>query len=207
MQKARRHGNMPLRLFVGTRFQVLFTPLFGVLFTFPSRYWSTIGLPGVFSLGGWCRRVHAGFLRSRATQDTAMSVVFARTGLSPDTAQFPTCFRFFLRYNVAVLQPHSCRNINGLGFSAFARHYLRNHSCFLLLRLLRCFSSARSPTTLSGMTCLQHAGLPHSETRGSSRMCRSPRLIAACRVLLRLWEPRHPPCALIYFLPSAAPFA
>ncbi len=26
----------------------------------------------------------------------------------------------------------------------FARHYLRNHCCFLLLRLLRCFSSARS---------------------------------------------------------------
>src|SRR5690606_35137649 len=32
----------------------------------------------------------------------------------------------------------------GLGCSAFARHYLRNHYCFLLLRLLRCFSSARS---------------------------------------------------------------
>ena len=45
-----------------------------------------------------------------------------------------------------VLQPRPCRNMDGLGFSAFARHYLRNHSCFLLLRLLRCFSSARSPT-------------------------------------------------------------
>ncbi|MFD2540284.1 hypothetical protein ACFSTB_18545, partial [Sphingobacterium chuzhouense] len=31
--------------------------------------------------------------------------------------------------------------------------------------------------------------------------------IAACRVLPRLWEPRHPPCALIYFLPSHTPFA
>ena len=29
----------------------------------------------------------------------------------------------------------------GLGFSAFARHYLRNHYCFLFLTLLRCFSS------------------------------------------------------------------
>ena len=29
----------------------------------------------------------------------------------------------------------------GLGFSAFARHYLRNHYCFLFLRVLRCFSS------------------------------------------------------------------
>ena len=27
-------------------------------------------------------------------------------------------------------------------------------------------------------------------------MCRSPKLIAACRVLHRLFLPRHPPCAL-----------
>ena len=51
-------------------FRYYFTPLLAVLFTFPSRYWYTIGLPGVFSLGGWCRRVQAGFLRSRPTQDT-----------------------------------------------------------------------------------------------------------------------------------------
>ena len=31
----------------------------------------------------------------------------------------------------------------GLGFSAFARHYLRNHFCFLFLQVLRCFSSLR----------------------------------------------------------------
>jgi hypothetical protein len=29
----------------------------------------------------------------------------------------------------------------GLASSAFARHYLRNHFCFLFLLLLRCFSS------------------------------------------------------------------
>ena len=36
--------------------------------------------------------------------------------------------------------------IHGLGYSAFARHYLRNHFCFLLLWVLRCFSSPRSPS-------------------------------------------------------------
>ena len=51
-------------------FRFCFTPLLAVLFTFPSRYWYTIGLPGVFSLGGWCRRIQAGFLRSRPTQDS-----------------------------------------------------------------------------------------------------------------------------------------
>ena len=50
----------------------LTTLLFEVLFTFPSRYWSTIGLSGVFSLTGWSRQIHAEFLVFRATQDTAM---------------------------------------------------------------------------------------------------------------------------------------
>ena len=40
-----------------------------------------------------------------------------------------------------VLQPHYCRNNNGLGYSPFARHYLGNHYCFLFLQVLRCFSS------------------------------------------------------------------
>ena len=40
-------------------------------------------------------------------------------------------------------------------------------------------------------------GFPHSEIYGSMRMCRSPQLIAACHVLLRLLMPRHSPCALI----------
>ena len=35
----------------------------------------------------------------------------------------------------------------GLGFSDFARHYSRNHYCFLFLRVLRCFSSPGSPHT------------------------------------------------------------
>ena len=40
--------------------------------------------------------------------------------------------------------PH-CRNRHGLGSSAFARHYLRNHCYFLFLRVLRCFSSPGLP--------------------------------------------------------------
>ncbi len=40
-------GLAPLRLTVGTRFQVLFHSPPGVLFTFPSRYWCTIGRSGI----------------------------------------------------------------------------------------------------------------------------------------------------------------
>ena len=40
--------------------------------------------------------------------------------------------------------------ISGLGSCAFARHYLRNHFCFLFLRVLRCFSSPGSPHAWRG---------------------------------------------------------
>ncbi len=55
-----------------------------------------------------------------------------------------------------------------------------------------------------GVPCLQHGGLPHSDTRGSKLVCSSPRIFAAYRVLRRLWEPRHPPCALCQLV--AVPF-
>ena len=42
-------------------------------------------------------------------------------------------------------------------------------------------------------------GLPHSDTCGSTAVRASPQTFAACRVLLRLREPRHPPYALARF--------
>ena len=59
-----------LRRLVGTRFQVLFHSPPGVLFTFPSRYWSAIGHQGVFRLSRWSCQIHTGFLGPRATWDT-----------------------------------------------------------------------------------------------------------------------------------------
>ena len=50
-----------LRLLVGARFQVLFHSPPGVLFTFPSRYSSTIGRRVVFRLGWWSTQVRTGF--------------------------------------------------------------------------------------------------------------------------------------------------
>ena len=40
-------------------------------------------------------------------------------------------------------------------------------------------------------------GFPHSEIPGSKLICSSPRLIAACHVLLRLLMPRHSLYALV----------
>ena len=61
-----------LCLLVSTRFQVLFHSPPGVLFTFPSRYCSTIGHQVVFRLGGWSPRLPTGFLVSRGTLDPAI---------------------------------------------------------------------------------------------------------------------------------------
>ena len=40
-------------------------------------------------------------------------------------------------------------------------------------------------------------GFPHSDISGSTLICSSPKLFAACHVLHRLLMPRHSPCALI----------
>ena len=69
----------------------------------------------------------------------------SNTRLSRSTAQLSRKFFYQIASNVAVLQPRACRDTPGLGSSAFARHYLRNHCCFLFLQVLRCFSSLRSP--------------------------------------------------------------
>ena len=63
-----------------------------MLFTFPSRYWFTIGLTGVFSLAGWARQIHAELLVLRATQDTAMLLAASYKGLSPAMAPLSNGF-------------------------------------------------------------------------------------------------------------------
>jgi hypothetical protein len=49
-------------------FRFYFTPLTGVLLTFPSRYFFTIGSHIVFSLGSWSTQLPTRFLGPRRTQ-------------------------------------------------------------------------------------------------------------------------------------------
>ena len=60
-----------LSVLVNTRFQVLFHSPPGVLFTFPSQYFFTIGHRVVFRLGGWSPHLPTGFHVSGGTLDTA----------------------------------------------------------------------------------------------------------------------------------------
>ncbi len=89
---------------------------------------------------------------------------------------------------------------DGLASSAFARHYSRNHSCFLFLRVLRCFTSPGSPPTPMDSALdnavLPALGFPIRTSPDQSLVSGSPRLFAATHVLHRLSAPRHPPRAL-----------
>ena len=99
----------------------------------------------------------------------------------------------------AVRNP-GCIATTGLASFPFARRYSDNRCFFLFLRLLRCFSSAGFPpynyAFIARWPHINTAGFPHSDIRGSMDICSSPRLLAACHVLLRLLMPRHSPCAL-----------
>ena len=180
-------------------FRLSLTPLSAVLFTFPSRYLCAIGLPGVLSLGGWCRRFRTGLLRPRPTQGTGSvgqgSAYGAVTRSGPPfQARSATLASSF----VPALLPRARLDARGLGCPPFARRYSGGHCCFPFLRLLGCFGSSGSPPH-KGDAVPAHGGLPHSDTRGSRAARASPRSFAACRVLLRLREPRHPPYALARF--------
>jgi hypothetical protein len=88
----------------------------------------------------------------------------------------------------------------GLGCFPFARRYLGNHYCFLFLRLLRCFSSPRSPQqpmySAEDVATLPATGFPIQKSPDQSLFSSSPKLIAAFHVFHRLLTPRHPPFAL-----------
>ena len=139
-------GSGTLPPLVGTRFQVLFHSPPGVLFTFPSRYWFTIGHRNVFRLGRWSCQLQSGFHVSRPTQvptpDNGPS--FAYGTLTP-------CGGAFQRASApssppsegpadpsrTALQPHgdngcSLSRPHGLGSSPFARRYSENHVLFPL---------------------------------------------------------------------------
>ena len=77
MQKVRSHpsarGGIGLLQLVSAWFQVLFTPLEGVLFTFHSHYLCTIGRTGVLSLGRWASHVQSEFHELRPTRPLPLS--------------------------------------------------------------------------------------------------------------------------------------
>ena len=117
-----------------------------MLFTFPSRYSFAIGLPGVFSLAGWSRRIRAGFLVSRVTQDATRPHLCSCTGLSPSMIELSRSFHSTSECHTVVLLPPVCIATDEVW--ALPRSLATTGGIivyFLFLQVLRCFSSLRSP--------------------------------------------------------------
>ena len=100
--------------------------------TFPSRYWSTIGLrqslalrdgPRGFGQDSSCPALLRWYLRRMPV---------AHTGLSPSAVAVSTAFRFLHVSLSVLLQPRSVRKRSGLGYARFARHYSGYHCLFSL---------------------------------------------------------------------------
>ena len=134
---------MVLYLLVSSRFQVLFHSPPGVLFTFPSRYYS---LSVTWSYLAFWDGPH--FFRQDFSCPDVLRILLAPSKFRLQEfhllcSTFPGKFDYPSGYTLQSL-PQVHYEL-GLGSSDFARHYSRNHCCFLFLRVLRCFSSPGSP--------------------------------------------------------------
>ena len=125
LQKVPHRTSIVLCVLVNIRFQVLFHSPPGVLFTFPSQYFFSIGHQVVFRLGGWSPRLLTGFLVSADTSDSASPALnFAYRILT-----FFDWLSHTIRLFPSVLyrSPYPARiSTCGLASFAFARHYSRN---------------------------------------------------------------------------------
>jgi hypothetical protein len=124
---------------VGVRFQILFhSPRRGV-FHFSVALLSAIGRRGVFSLGGWAPRIPASFHETRSTREFLEKVVRCHLrDYHPLWSSVPEGSVTVQLWNFlgALRAPRGSHNppcttaaalhAGGLGFCAFARHYLRN---------------------------------------------------------------------------------
>jgi hypothetical protein len=172
-----------------------------VLFAFPSRYWFTIGRQRVFSLGEWSPQIPTRLHVSRGTQDAASSPVhFPLRGSHTLWLRFPADSRNvrFGNSTYAVLQPPNASTwVWAVPISLAATFGIS------VIYFPPGTEMVHFPGLAHTRLCIQRAvtrvhlaGFPHSEILGSKPACGSPRLIAACHVLLRLLAPRHPPYAL-----------
>jgi hypothetical protein len=156
------------------------------------------GGPPSFPRGCTCPVV-LGYVHQQARCD----FVYGTLTLSGGPSQDLRLSRKLVTRRVAPVnapQPHGRSLGPGLGSSPFARRYSGHRACFLVLEVLRCFSSLGSRLTTyrfsGGRAGITPPRFPHSDIPGSRPACGSPRLFAACHVLPRFSAPRHPPSAL-----------
>ena len=121
-------------------FRFCFTPLAAVLFTFPSRYWFTIGRRLVFSLTRWSARIHTAFHVCRVTQELPRAALdFDHGGFTLSAGAFHL---LDLSSTVPRRGPTTPEASLRFGLLRFRSPLLTQSILFLFLRLLRCFTSA-----------------------------------------------------------------
>ena len=142
MQKASGHHLRGSHTLYANGFRFYFTPLAGVLFTFPSRYLFTIGCQEVFSLIPWSGRIHAEFHVHRITWDTPRRLPASHTRLSRSLVVFSKTLCSPSAYHIEVPLPRRNKFLR-FGLFRFRSPLLTESLRFLFLGLLRCFTSPR----------------------------------------------------------------
>ena len=186
MQKVRRHPTRGLRPLVSNRFQVLFTPLTGVLFTFPSRY-SSLSVDIVYlALRSGLRDFTPGFTCPVLLRVPLGLIGFSATGFSPSLTRHSNASPNLFSPHIEALRPQADKSA-WFGLFPFRSPLLRESILFLFLRLLRCFTSAGSLLYPYGFRIGSSllTGFPHSEIPGSAYL----RLPGAYRSLSRPSSP------------------
>ena len=171
---------------MGARFQELFHSPPGVLFTFPSRYWYTIGQTGMLRLTQRSGLIHAGFHEARATWDNTIGRrLTSRYGAGTLYGQafkpVPLASRFMTPARpvgtgtrdptTPATQPPTGITRNRFGLIRFRSPLLTEYP---FLQVLRCFTSLRTPRNNVRCRPMTAGGFPHSETLGSKPCWRLP---------------------------------
>ena len=152
-------------MIVGRWFQVLFTPLTAVLFTFPSRYLFTIDLEVVFSLGRWSSLFQSRFLVSRPTR----SLVYYH--LQYFDYETLTLFGYTFQYI------HLYHKLSLTGLFPFRSPLLWKSLLISFPLGTEMFHFPRF-ASLSGYYISLYSGLPHSDISVSTLLDSSTKLFA-----------------------------
>ena len=186
-----------------------------MLFTFPSRYWCTIGRSRVFSLGRWSSPLPTGFPGPRSTRaanpERRRHFGYRALTVCGRPFQVLRLCRLWLTLRARCIALRFAPTTPGVqrihavadrrfGLLPFRSSLLRES------RLLSAppgteifhFPGLASRPYAFGAGCggITRRGFPHSGIPGSPPVSGSPRLIAADYALPRLRAPRHPPYAL-----------